>query len=311
VKSRYPPDGGRCSPAKSLIADEPETVRPPRSLSAIFAIAVVGGVALLAAGAVAMFYVAPSQSTPDKPTAIDAGHPVPSEPFMSTLLPARKVVTTPIRVAVRRAAQPVQAARVEDSEALEQQDPRWARSGSERSTTDVATIMRPHALARENGIAAPDATVLFDPKLETGAIIPDRGKATHASETKSAAPAAEAPVGDETLPPGFKTSMRTVQINRGANMRSRPQSGSSVLTVVPKAASVNLVDCKVWCEVLYKGRRGYVFKDFAFGKARAPVKTKSAKDTAKETSTVSTSSAAQRPAMSQPPGVKAISARVQ
>jgi hypothetical protein len=280
-------------------------------LSAIFAIAVVAGVALLAAGAVAMFYVAPSQSAPDKPTAIDAGQPVPSEPFMSTLLPARKVVTTSIRVAVRRAMQPVQVATVDDSETLEQQDPRWARSGSERSTTDVATMMPPHALARENGIAAPDAAVLFDPKMETGAIVPDRVMAPRALETKSAAPAAEAPVDKETLRPGFKTSMRAVHINRGANMRSRPESGSSVLTVVPKAAGVKLVECKVWCEVLYKGRRGYVFKDFAFGKARPPVKTKSAKDTAKETNTVSISSAAQRPAMSQPPGVKTISARVQ
>ena len=74
-------------------------------------------------------------------------------------------------------------------------------------------------------------------------------------------------VDTETLPPGSETSTRTVQINRGVNMRSRPESGSSVLTVVPKAASVKLVGCKLWCEVLYKGRRGYVFKDFAFGKA--------------------------------------------
>ena len=268
----------------------------------------IAGVAVLTAGAVAIFYIEPSQSAPDKAPAIDADQPVPSASVMRTLLPARKVVTTPVRVAVRRVAQRVQAdATVEGSETLEQQDPRWAHIGSEGSAIDIATMTRPHALARE----APDAAVLFDPEMETAAIEPDQVKAARAHETKPAKPAAEAPVDNVRLLSGFKTSTRTVQTNRGVNMRSRPESGSSVLTVVRKAASVKLVGCKVWCEVLYQGRRGYVFKDFAFGKAPALVKTKSAKDTAKETNTVSTSIAARRPALSQPPRVKAISTRVQ
>ena len=299
------PHGGRWLPVRSIRADEPEIARPPRRLSAIYAIPAIVGAALSAAGAVAIFYIEPSQSAPEIAPAIDANQPVLSTFFV---LPAREVVTTPVRVAVRRVAQPVQAATVEDSEPPGQQDPRWARGDTERSAADVATIMQPHPVTAQNGVAAPDATALFDLEMETAAIEPDQAKAMRAPETKPARPAAEAPVDNETLPPGF-TSTRTVQINRGVNMRSRPESGSSVLTVVPKAASVKLVGCKLWCEVLYKGRRGYVFKDFAFGKARSAVKTMPAKDTASETDSVSTSSAAPRPA--QPPRVKAISARVQ
>ena len=293
---------------KSIRADEPESARLPRRPSARYAIPVIAGLALLTASAIAIFCIEPSQSSPEKALSIGVNQPVQSTFFV---LPARKVATTPVRVAVRRVAQPFQAdGTMEDSETPEQQDPRWARSDSEGSEADVATIMQPHAWATQNGVEAPDATVLFDPEMETAAIETDQANAMRAPETKPARPVAEAPVDDEMLPPSF-TSTRTVQINRGVNMRSRPESGSSVLTVVPKAASVKLVGCKLWCEVFYKGRRGYVFKDFAFGNVRAPTKTMSAKDTAGETSTVSTSRVATRQALSQPPTVKVISPRVQ
>jgi len=75
-----------------------------------------------------------------------------------------------------------------------------------------------------------------------------------------------------TLLPNVKQSTRTIRVNHGVNMRSRPESVSRVLTVVPKAASVQLVGCDLWCEVFYKGRRGYVFKDFVQGRAPSPMK---------------------------------------
>ena len=40
--------------------------------------------------------------------------------------------------------------------------------------------------------------------------------------------------------------------------------------VVPQAATVQLVGCKAWCEIVYKGRRGYVYKDFLGGSRSAP-----------------------------------------
>ena len=51
-------------------------------------------------------------------------------------------------------------------------------------------------------------------------------------------------------------------------MRSRPQKGASVLTVIPARANVGIVDCDVWCHVVYEGRSGYVFRDFVEGRAR-------------------------------------------
>ena len=48
-------------------------------------------------------------------------------------------------------------------------------------------------------------------------------------------------------------------------MRARPKSGSQKLMVIPRGASVQLVGCKVWCEIVYKGRHGYVYKDYLGG----------------------------------------------
>ena len=286
-------------PGRSLLDGGAEAVRSPRRLGLFFAIAAIAVPALLTAGAVATFFVEPSQGAPDKLSAIDVDQPVLTASLVPKLLPVHKVVTVPVRVARRSAPQAVasEAAPVEDRDTLEQHDPRWARS--DRAVA-FAPMMQPNASAKEDGIAA------------TTPVAP------HAAGTS---PAAEAAVDDVTQPRDFKASTRTVRVNRGVNMRSRPKSGASVLTVVPKAASVQLISCKLWCEIVYNGRRGYIFNDFVGGRARAVVKrksaitaakeTKSTITTAKDTKTVSTSSATQQPALSQPPRGRAISTRLQ
>jgi uncharacterized protein YraI len=295
VNGAFRRDAASWPPGRSFLDDG--AVRSPRRLGLIFAIVAIAGAALLTAGAVAIL-VEPSQGAPDKTSAIDADQPLLTASLVPKLLPVRKVVTTPVRVARRSAPQAVasEAAPVEDRDMLEQHDPRWARSDS---AIAFAPMMQPNASAKEDGFAA------------TTPVAP------HAAKTS---PAAEAAVDDVEQPRDFKASTRTVRVNRGVNMRTRPKSGASVLTVVPKAASVQLVGCKLWCEIVYKGRRGYVFNDFVGSRARASVErksantaakeTKSTTTTAKETKTVSTSSA-QQPALSQPPRGRMISTRLQ
>ncbi len=45
-------------------------------------------------------------------------------------------------------------------------------------------------------------------------------------------------------------------------MRSRPADEASVITVVPANATVALVGCKSWCEIVFNNRRGFVYKGF-------------------------------------------------
>jgi len=43
-----------------------------------------------------------------------------------------------------------------------------------------------------------------------------------------------------------------------ANIRSRPQKGSKVIGTVPARTQVQLVGCDHWCEIVVKGKRGFV-----------------------------------------------------
>lgn len=51
-------------------------------------------------------------------------------------------------------------------------------------------------------------------------------------------------------------------ILRGVNMRAGPKKGATVLTTIPAKTQVKIMSCKSWCEVVYQGRRGWVYKSF-------------------------------------------------
>jgi hypothetical protein len=107
---------------------------------------------------------------------------------------------------------------------------------------------------------------LADPTdgTETAAIDPNEAAPAQAAKpAKAQEPKADAAATDD--PMSLVTKARPTQATRAANMRSRPKSGSGIIMVVPQSATVQLVGCKVWCEIVYKGRRGYVYKDFLGG----------------------------------------------
>lgn len=63
----------------------------------------------------------------------------------------------------------------------------------------------------------------------------------------------------------------TARIVKGVNMRSAGRKGSRVIGTVPSGATVQLVSCDIWCEVIHDGRRGFVYKDFIEREAAKPV----------------------------------------
>lgn len=55
---------------------------------------------------------------------------------------------------------------------------------------------------------------------------------------------------------------REGQVTKHVNMRSGPNDESKVVAVVPAKASVSVLDCNSWCEVVFDGKKGWIYKRF-------------------------------------------------
>jgi uncharacterized protein YraI len=51
-------------------------------------------------------------------------------------------------------------------------------------------------------------------------------------------------------------------------MRAGPDNDAAVITVVAAGATVNVVACNFWCEVVYNGQTGWIYQDYLNGALR-------------------------------------------
>jgi hypothetical protein len=49
---------------------------------------------------------------------------------------------------------------------------------------------------------------------------------------------------------------------RAVTMRSGPKTGAAAIGTVPAKTAVEVISCEKWCEIVYKGKRGFVYKSF-------------------------------------------------
>lgn len=121
-------------------------------------------------------------------------------------------------------------------------DPRWAQVVAAGATTPLEAM--PAIPGAEN-------IVVRDP-VETEALaLADTGKPD---------PAATAAVKAIVTDTASADDAREAVIKRSVNMRNKP--GGSVLGVIPAKTAVELVACTKWCEIVYKGQRGFVYKSY-------------------------------------------------
>jgi len=52
------------------------------------------------------------------------------------------------------------------------------------------------------------------------------------------------------------------RVKSAVSMRSGPDRGAEVVGTVPADGPVQVVQCDGWCEVVYNGRRGFIYKTF-------------------------------------------------
>jgi SH3 domain-containing protein len=300
-------DATSWSPSGTVVSETTKAARPRRGPSLVFAVTVIGGVALLTAGAVVTLHVEPTQGAPEQKPAASEEKPVTVASLdpANLIVPVRKVTTKPISAKVdapppAAPKAPQQVADAAESDLLEQQDPRWARTDAEKGKPALASMLQQTVAPDQSGITATAALPLAEPspaeakdptdETKTAAVDPEDVKPKDVAKKKQSEPAASSAATQDDDPiPGVSSPSqgRTVLVNRGVNMRSRAKSGARVLGTVPRNANVQLLGCKDWCEITYNGRRGFIYKDFIGGGSAqaakpAKVKTVYTVDAAKE-----------------------------
>lgn len=91
-------------------------------------------------------------------------------------------------------------------------------------------------------------------------------------------------------------------VHTAVRLHAGPSNGSRSIGVVPKKATVHVLNCQSWCKVSYEGKEGYIFKNF-LGHASA-----SAPAAAAPEKTAAAQSAAAKPAATAPADAKALEA---
>ena len=262
------------SPVGTLVGGEPGVVdKPRRGPSIAFAVSVIALVAVATAGTVHLFFssetdaaVAEQAVVAEQTVVVEQSVSPVQRPVviasLSDMLPVDSESDATPNPAADRFAPDIQDP-LADIDAPDPQDPRWARAADD--------LVPPPAVAASVAAVVPSADAAPEQPqqaghtdvTETAAIAPEE----EASPQRAAEP--EQPATDDAAvaddPMSLVTRARPAQVSRAVNLRARPKSGSQKLMVIPRGASVQLVGCKVWCEVVYKGRHGYVYKDFLGG----------------------------------------------
>ncbi|MBO0764127.1 MAG: SH3 domain-containing protein [Hyphomicrobiaceae bacterium] len=57
-------------------------------------------------------------------------------------------------------------------------------------------------------------------------------------------------------------AIRSARTTSGVNMRVGPSNGQAVLVAIPGGSRVQVINCRQWCEVIFAGQRGWVYKGF-------------------------------------------------
>jgi hypothetical protein len=81
-----------------------------------------------------------------------------------------------------------------------------------------------------------------------------------ASWAPALAPAIE--TGPKANQAGAPATGHIARIVSGVNMRAGPSNSQAVVATIPKGSRVEVIDCRAWCEVIFTGQRGWVYKSF-------------------------------------------------
>jgi hypothetical protein len=254
-------------------------------------IAAVGTAALLGVAAVALWLIVPGGDR--QVAAASAEQSVPTVPVKTTkIAPAAAAVTVaaaaPQAAPKADAVSPAIAVRKASIPALASNSPRWTASNSKTSPDQAEDQPVPSKQAADPSAVQSTDTAFAEPTAENDASDALSQVAAPAGETPAAAkkpsdkmdgaqtaaipeakpqaPDAQATATDGAAQPKPNPQKASAAANgrilRAVTMRSGPKKGASAITTVPAKASVQVMNCKQWCEIVYNGKHGWVYKSY-------------------------------------------------
>lgn len=231
-------------------------------------IAAVGTVALLGVAGTALWLAMPAGdrqafAQAEQPAA-DA--PAQAEPAQAQAAaePSTAAPSAPVAIAKADAVTLPTAEAQDDIATLQANDPRWSGTTHKQARTQAEAAAEAQKEAAAASAAAPPPPV---PTPEQAA---------------SVAAYQSAPSGDNPAPPAKPDKAETAAIHaaepakpaaiqnatenghilRAVTMRSGPKKGASAIGTIPAKAGVQVISCKSWCQVAYKGKQGWIYKSF-------------------------------------------------
>ncbi|KAA3450584.1 peptide-binding protein [Mesorhizobium sp. SARCC-RB16n] len=251
-------------------------------------IAAVGTAALLGVAAVALWLALP---TGERQAAASPEQSIPSIPVKTTKVPPSGTTVTAAAVTPqveRKSSQvsPTIAAAAGAIQALAANDPRWtgAQPKAAAAAADPDQAAAPGQVAKQPE-PAPDKTAaafaqsstdtdatdelakVAAPSPPANSSKPDGAQTAAIPEAQPQIPE-QKPANAQGEDNAAKAKPRRVaaagggRILRTVTMRSAPKKGATPIGTVPARTSVQLIGCKQWCEIVYNGKHGWVYKSY-------------------------------------------------
>ncbi|HEX5958007.1 MAG TPA: SH3 domain-containing protein [Hyphomicrobiaceae bacterium] len=151
------------------------------------------------------------------------------------------------------AASPVEPARAAPDEPAEAAQPASAPTPPSAAPDDSAVVPAPEDTA---ALAEPESTA------QATNLAGEPPPAEEASRTKPPAIQTGSIERDGAAADAPPVATRPAWIVSDVNMRAGPKKSEPVLVAIPKGRPVELIGCRTWCEVIYAGKRGWVYKNY-------------------------------------------------
>lgn len=154
--------------------------------------------------------------------------------------------------------------------ALAPNDPRWTGSGPKTTSDQTAggqmagqaeKADKPSTAAAFADPAAKTKVAALIAKVAAPAKAATDGAPTAAISTPKPLPAATQTDGTQAKVEA-KQASAAGRILRGVTMRTGPKNSAAAIVTIPAKTSVQVMGCKKWCQIVYNGKRGWIYKSF-------------------------------------------------